>query len=390
MKPERIITRDQHGGLHEIELAQGGGIQPEIIDFRAIEKEAYEGICVEGNGIQVWVRQEDGQVMYSSDGWATQQIASLPEGFKQSAIQRKVVFGNGRFAMAGTGLDPEYGDGLLCLLTSEDGKTWTKAPLDWSDTNFQPVSAAKNILFVNGKFVLVVLNSTNPALWISEDFHTWNKVTHPMRTILAIAGGNGRVVLLGTDASRNPISAASEDWTTWTSSDPNPFFSGSPKIISENGVFVARSSQSGKKQLACSSDGISWGTTAELPGAPHDLTAGNGIMMLTIQGYVDGKDTLQNLMTSTDGAVWTDVALPTSPELGIKYGVTLWFGVCPSISMVSQFWLRKVIPLGSDDEEMFWVAGSADGKKWTAYQDKLVDKDGNDVTAKVRAILGLG
>jgi hypothetical protein len=158
--------------------------------------------------------------------------------------------------------------------------------LEWEGTQ------GSNIAFGNGIFVAAV--NTAPAgtltgsVFISQDGLNWENIpTSPrLNATPEITFGNGRFVIVTTDAIHS-----STDARTWTSTTTASTI---PELTFGNGVFV----RSSAANLFTSTDGITW--TARTSGTTSSIRALHHGGGLYLYGTVGG-----GLSTSTDAITWT-------------------------------------------------------------------------------------
>lgn len=161
---------------------------------------------------------QSGTVLTSPDGitWTPQTAGPTTDTYQA------IAYGNGRFVIAGGGLNG------IAIETSTDGVTWTAGPS--SLTNF--TGAVNGITFGNGQFVAV--NGSNTTI-TSTDGSTWAVHTSTGSTVaIKIFYGNGLYIATG----QNGTIATSTDGVTFTDHS----LSGSTTFIlggaSGNGIFV--------------------------------------------------------------------------------------------------------------------------------------------------------
>lgn len=315
-----------------------------------------------------------------------------------SANWRGVVYGAGKYVMAGT-----TSEDVQCFAYSSDGINWaeiTPSPftvpvramanngsifvalsyvtavggsniayystdgLEWTQTTLPSAGLWYDVAYGNGKFIAI--NKSNNTVAYSTDGILWTQgTTLQPGDWRNLAFGNGRFVVFSVN---NDASAYSDDGQTWT---PSTIPSGPNWTNIEYGAgkFVLISNDP-TNSTAYSTDGISW--TANPNSIPDvncnwtNLEYGNEIFVATASnGDGDGLTPSPYIMYSMDGVNWTAIKLPVSLRCNwITYGADKF--VVSAYGNISAF--------------------STDGINWTSH---LVDGDGADVTAQVRAALDM-
>ncbi|HIU43859.1 MAG TPA: exo-alpha-sialidase [Candidatus Ventrousia excrementavium] len=347
------------------------------------------GQAVEDLGGEIENLPTDG-IMLSGGGG----VSVLPV----SANWRGVVYGAGKYVMAGT-----TSEDVQCFAYSSDGINWaeiTPSPftvpvramanngsifvalsyvtavggsniayystdgLEWTQTTLPSAGLWYDVAYGNGKFIAI--NKSNNTVAYSTDGILWTQgTTLQPGDWRNLAFGNGRFVVFSVN---NDASAYSDDGQTWT---PSTIPSGPNWTNIEYGAgkFVLISNDS-TNSTAYSTDGISW--TANPNSIPDvncnwtNLEYGNEIFVATASnGDGDGLTPSPYIMYSMDGVNWTAIKLPVSLRCNwITYGADKF--VVSAYGNISAF--------------------STDGINWTSH---LVDGDGADVTAQVRAALDM-
>ena len=259
---------------------------------------------VYGNGIFVAVAESgDGQrVMASTDGvnW------SLRTPFAEALAWKSVAFGGGIFVAVSSAND---------VMTSTDGITWTRSTpssrIDWW-----------SVTYGGGLFVAVAGAGAGNRVMTSPDGITWTghaaSVTAQWR---AITFGNGLFVAVGwgDKVMTSPDGAA---WTTRTAAGLGADWN---DITYGNGTFIAVA-ESG--QIMRSTNGNTWIDSAAPGSLLVAVTYGDGFFVALDQNVIatDRFETIagvptfvatdvinaqsQQLLTSTDGRVWTNRTAP--------------------------------------------------------------------------------
>ena len=235
---------------------------------------------------------------------------------------------------------------------STDGFEWTQTTL--------PVSGIwYDLIYANGLFVGL---DKGTQFVYSSDGVNWevSATPHDAGDYRSLAFGNGIFVAMSIGgASKYPYYSA--DGVTWTkASTETPNVS---CVAYGQGKFIALTN--GSNQVAWySTDGNTW-TSFTKPGALNDtwtsIVFEKDIFVAVGNGGISAY--------STDGLEWTMISIKNAPNSwgDIGYGNGKF--------VVASSWF---------DDNM--VAYSTDGINWTSY---LVDGDGTDVTAQVRAALDI-
>ncbi len=235
-------------------------------------QENFEGVAF-GNGRWVVVGDE-GTVLSSADGidWSPEINPAAPTRLDD------VAFGNGVFVAVGR--NPKM------VLTSPDGRNWTKREPDISGCHEIIFDGARFLALLSGGFVIT-----------SPDGVNWEQPTRvpANNDVGGIAYGNGIHVEAGYKRTGQPPDLySSSNFSDWTPRDSK---------LSQNlmnaafglGMFIIVG-QGGA--LATSTDGVEWTPRT----VPH-----NGFIWDVVQGgeYLVAAAQWGRLLTSSDGANWT-------------------------------------------------------------------------------------
>ncbi|MEI6155139.1 MAG: hypothetical protein WCQ90_13755, partial [Deltaproteobacteria bacterium] len=244
-----------------------------------------------GNGTLAIIGQ-DGDIATSADGvtWVDRSVVS--------GNLSGIAFGNGTFAAVGiSGEKVTSADGVTWTVTQPEDEQYLSA-IAFGSSGFVAVGGFGN--WAEGGISTVVT---------STDGKTWTKVLFDLfqYNIGGIAYGNSSFVAISNDGVYDPFSQfglilTSPDGTTWTSkslqaeSSTQTYLSG---IGYGNNLFVAVGYNTSKKTglIFTSPDGVNW--TERASGVDSYLSAvtyGNSTYVITGTGGT--------ILTSTDGITW--------------------------------------------------------------------------------------
>ncbi len=332
-----------------IMLSGGGGVSVMPADK--------EWVVTFGNGQFIAVGYDNSSrtsvVATSADGIAW--ISEKEDPFQAPFFARSICYGNGTFVAVGYYTDGSTPNNIAFY--SADGIAWMQTPLPVT------ISCIK-VIYANEKFVAVG-NAATYALYSSDGIN-WTQAELP-------ANGGWTGLAYGLDKfvaidSSGALSAYSVDGITWMQGGTFP---GGPsagperdwtKIEYGNGMFVAVSQSDNK--AAYSTDGINWSATTlpEFNGNEN----GWGFPCYKNGLFIAFPIRASDMYTySTDGINWAQGILPIS------------FYPADSCYAKDRF---VITPNGN--RALF----STDGINWTSH---LVDGNGADVTAQVRAALDM-
>lgn len=206
-----------------------------------------------------------------------------------------IAYGNGVYVAVAAG-----GDGQR-VMTSSDGMTWTLHTPLAEDLWW------KSVVFGAGIFVAV---SNGNDVMTSPDGFTWTRRTPSSRiNWWSVTYGGGQFVAVAGSGAGNRV-MTSPDGITWTgrAASITAQWTG---ITFGNGLFVAVGY--GDKVMT-SPDGITWTTrsAAGLGANWNDITYGNGTFVAVAQ---NGE-----VMRSANGTTWIDSAMPGSVLVAVTYG----------------------------------------------------------------------
>jgi hypothetical protein len=239
---------------------------------------SYLNCLAYGNGVWVATGPVGGGAGYTvaskstsgTGSWSTPTAVSASPFYSGAVNGKGLVFGNGKFILAGYDTTTHYG----YFSTSADGVTWSAISLFNSSTaNFE----VKNIIYTGSQFVVVGNNTTTtrPFYTKSSDGVTW---TTPAAMgaltsqVSDIAYGNGTYV--ATMAASNSYST-STDLNSWTTA-VNTGNYGINRVVYGNGKFVTAGayvpSSTTISGYTTSSDGSTWSSVAQYPGESTSTT----------------------------------------------------------------------------------------------------------------------
>ena len=251
---------------------------------------SFTGIVFGNNSYTIVGR---GNSITSSDGirWAENSQILEQGGLND------IIYSNGKFITVG-GFN---GNGVGEIFSSLDGNSWEK-----NSNNI------KNILhgIVYGKGIYVVVGQSGTIL-TSNNLNQWeSRVTGYDQTFHNITFGNGLFVTVGGSifSDSNGQIYVSTDGFYWKSQhySMKPF----KDVVFGNGQFIAVGGSifSGSDGIIFKSkDGLKWEKVAVATKPLNSITFGNGMFITVGQSG--------NIMTSTDGQIWTSQLSGTSRPL---------------------------------------------------------------------------
>ena len=226
-----------------------------------------------------------------TSGWTT-----LDEGWKDSTMPVNrdwfgVTYGNGKFVVVVH--NSSYG------AYSTDG-------INWTETNL-PVNASwQSVTYGNGKYVAVAQNSGHGAY--STDGINWTGFTMPARDWRSVTYGDGKYVAIAGNTEYGAYSLDGINWTEFTL----PASYNWNSVTYGNGKFVVVTYN--KNKGVYSTDGITW-TETTMPASRYwqSVTYGDGKFVAVAQGA--------NGAYSLDGINWTETTMPANIQWrGVTYG----------------------------------------------------------------------
>lgn len=300
------------------------------------------------------------------------------------------VFADDRFVISG--VRSEYID------YSFDGMTWddNRATFEPSTANFE----SRQIVYGNG--VLVVGGTTSAYMYSEDKGRTWTRGPNFTYTVTHIYGfGGGVFVAIRTGGSQRYYSYDGKEWLsgsgggsyTWTD------------VTYGNGQFIAVTSNNTESMYSL--DGITW----------RSRNTGQSVVKGTSIAYGDDKFVVimansDDYMTSSDdGVTWELSKLPEALTWNkIRYCGDAFFATATGTDRMARStdglnWEMITLPASGD-----WIVPaygngvymtalnnsdivlySTDGINWTdTTPETLVLKSGEDVTDKIRSIVGGG
>lgn len=252
---------------------------------------------------------------------------------------RSIAYGNGRFVAIISGYNE--------LATSTDG-------INWSSVNLPSYQLWTDIAYGNGRFMAISL--TNNFGITSTDGLNWNTINLPavvsnssVSQYTSITFGNGLFVISGINLNNSLFAAYSTNGSSWTISNLPQWGNEHNLIRYVNGKFinVQYYNNNSYNYYNLSDNGITWTTSGSAIGGPstpiRDVVFGNSTIVAVENSsriyrstnattwtsttvitanwnsisYGNGKfvviaDGTAQALTSSDGATWTVVSLPTS------------------------------------------------------------------------------
>lgn len=226
-----------------------------------------------------------------------------------------VTFGGGRFVAASRSFGSGGDDNII---TSTDGRTWTRRTVDRAGFQMQFIA------YANGQY----LAGGGGVLMVSSDAVSWRTVWTGSSWLYAAASSGSRWVVSGTDG----VMLTSTDGNTWTAGS-----TGQRQTVyaldCRGGRFLGVGSNAftipgNNASVFTSLDGVNW-TGLPFPAATS-LTRNDTLraMLATNSGYI-GFGAMGIIATTSDGTAWTVTSEP--PTRGhfadVTYGKGLFVAV---------------------------------------------------------------
>lgn len=255
-----------------------------------------------------------------------------------------IVYGNGVFVAVA-----ESGDGQR-VMTSNDGINWTLRT---------PIAEAlqwKSVTFGSGIFVAV--SSGNDVI-TSSDGITWTRRTPSSRiNWWSVTYGGGVFVAVAGSGAGNRV-MTSVDGIIWTgrTASVSAQWTG---VTYGNGLFVA---VGWNDKVMTSPDGFTWTTrTAAGLGADwNDITYGNGTFVAVAQSG--------DVMRSTNGTTWIDSAAPGSVLVAVNFGDGYFVALDQNVIVTDRFetidGVTVVVATDIVRAQFQQLLTSTDGRVWT-------------------------
>ena len=255
-----------------------------------------------------------------------------------------IAYGNGVYVAVA-----ESGDGQR-VMTSSDGVTWTlRTPLT-------EALSWKSVTFGAGLFVAV---SDGNDVMTSPDGITWTRRTPASRiSWWSVTFGGGQFVAVARLGDGNRV-MTSPDGITWTGRAAS-ITANWTGITFGNGAFVAVGY--GDKVMT-SPDGVTWTTrTAAGLGADwNDIAYGNGTFVVVGQSG--------EAMRSTNGTTWIDSAMPGSVLVAVTYGDGYFVALDQNVLLTDRFettnGVTVVVATDIVRAQSQQLLTSTDGRVWT-------------------------
>lgn len=253
---------------------------------------------------------------------------------------RDVTAGPDRFVAVGTTDDDEA---IGIAWTSDDGRTWTRAPDELSDGRPTGIiwDGSRYVAFGGGESV------SSPAVWTSPDGEHWQRaegisnaevtflfVARLGDDLVAIGGSWGDSEFLRTDTLKTWTSSSGVAWEP-VSAEVSPLrFSGLGGMTAANGILVAWASQcidsDCRPVTLRSTDGVTWESSTI--GKPDDwirhiVGSEDGFIAVGSGPFCceAGATAPVKAWTSVDALAWSPAAFEPQPgndqlELVVRYG----------------------------------------------------------------------
>ena len=225
----------------------------------------------------------------------------------------RVDYGNGMWVVVG-------GNGTI--LTSNDGKSWTKQKINTKQTIY-------GVAYGNGMWIVVC---DDGSIFKSSNGTSWEKIPTVFRKVerRVINRGLGmkfsKTIIIGTTGFLRRVAYGNGIWvavgnndiftssngTSWTKRTTD--IKGAYGAAYGNGIWIAVSSNG--QILRSSNNGVSWTQIINV-GTLYGVAYGNGMWVA-----VGNRGAI---FTSNDGKSWTKRSIPLRGWLyGIKYGDGIW------------------------------------------------------------------
>lgn len=226
-----------------------------------------------------------------------------------------VTFGGGRFVAASRSVNSSGDDNII---TSTDGRTWTRRTVDRGGFQMQFIA------YANGQY----LAGGGGVLMVSSDSVSWRTVWTGASWLYAAASSGSRWVVSGTDG----VMLTSSDGNTWAAGS-----TGQRQTVyaldCRGGRFLGVGSNAftipgNNASVFTSLDGVNW-TGLPFPAATS-LTRNDTLraMLATNSGYI-GFGAMGIIATTSDGTAWSVTSEP--PTRGhfsdVTYGKGLFVAV---------------------------------------------------------------
>lgn len=314
-------------------------------------------------------------------------LSYLPKIIVPIQYVQKMIYANGKFVVLG----------LNSIAYSVCDTTWVSHEISVSD--------AMDITYGNGVFVIV---GKAGGTAYSTDLTNWTASAIPVtgnRDWLGVAYGNGRFVAISSDG----YSSYSTDGDTWSDEHYTGSYYAAKNIVFANGVFVTAFSDT-----SYSADGENWTLGGEVPVASSN---DYGLkMMKYLGGAFVGIDINGDIWYTTDYKNdWTSSIFPDAyigvnwDEIDFKDGmyVAIAYGYSAQTTNISGGWEvhsfpyyngvavtnngKKFVAVRSANASSIYEANvSKDGIDWSIRGKYRIRTPGMvDVTDTVKSVLGL-
>ena len=306
--------------------------------------------------------------------------AQLPFSHDWSAI----TYGDGTYVAVASGYNNK-------AAYSTDGVTWTQTTLpsyeSWVD-----------VAYGDGVFVAIAGDSSSVAAY-STDGITWTQRLMPNAlNWTAVTYGNGMFLAVAHSSTIGALGFGGSSWQSTYLPDSlgwsDVTFDGSQYIVvTDDGNTIARSSN-GFSWSTSSYSAMSEGITAVAAAQGQSKYVGLGTSMSEIFYYsTNGSYWTHAYVTSGD---WRDVVYGNDKFVAVAYGTNM-----ASYSVDGSSWTNVTLPITANwtgityGDGMFVAvvegsticAFSYDGITWMRSETNLLDKNGNDVSNQIAALV---
>lgn len=306
--------------------------------------------------------------------------AQLPSSHDWSAI----TYGDGTYVAVASGYNNQ-------AAYSTDGVTWTQTTLpsyeSWVD-----------VAYGDGVFVAIAGDSSSVAAY-STDGITWTQRLMPNAlNWTAVTYGNGMFLAVAHSSTIGALGFGGSSWQSTYLPDSlgwsDVTFDGSQYIVvTDDGNTIARSSN-GFSWSTSSYSAMSEGITAVAAAQGQSKYVGLGTSMSEIFYYsTNGSYWTHAYVTSGD---WRDVVYGNDKFVAVAYGTNM-----ASYSVDGSSWINVTLPITANwtgityGDGMFVAvaegsticAFSYDGITWMRSKTNLLDKNGNDVSNQIAALV---
>lgn len=262
-------------------------------------------------------------------------------------------FSYAQFVAVGQGFTFNQSIGML-ISVSEDGRIWQDVE---PDTN--PSDSLFNVVYANGRWLALGISDNISFLMTSTDGYSWQRERPNRGSIMRLAYGNGKFVMVGNidnqvTGNNIPVIQTSTDGITWTFKMiiAKPRQSTFSAVAYGNGKWIAVGSYG--LAYVSTDNAVSWQPMSTFEQSQNNLYA---IAYANNTWMVSGEQTTEEhnnddtiIYTSSDGINWTPgTDLGGANISNLIYGNGIW--------MIT----------GND----YLVTSSNNGKDWTSYAPSI-------------------